>query len=234
MIVRSIGCLWLFPYWASPRMAKNILLPVLVTAAATVAIGQSVSARLEIEAITGKEFGRVLSVRTVITNETSNHIFLTNFLSALDIERLNDKNQFENYFDYWFATLLHDSTRSVIEDRYGVGAEGHDATYDIYFLRELDLANQGAADADVLRVWCDRQIDQIETIKAHGVMQFQTNLNSLPPGKYRLRFFYVSKTGGVPILPTEEFRSFIIPDSLLSFVRWTDSIDSGYIYLTIR
>lgn len=222
-------------YLQGPRTIVSVALwAILATAITTLANAQSVSSQLEIEAINTKEFGRVLLVRTTIKNETDRNIFLTNFLFSLKIERMNEQKQFENFFDTWFITLRFDSTRAAIEDITGLNAPDHNAAHDQAFLDELNLYNQYRSDSKTLAKWCDVQVARIETIRANTVFQFYTNVNSLPTGRYRFRYVYKSVNGGVPILPSETFNIFEIPNTLLDFVRWTDSIDAGYLYLTIR
>lgn len=210
---------------------------LLLTGTANFSSGQSVSAHLQMEVATTSEFGRVLSIRTMLSNKTNQNIFLTNFLGALEIERLNDMNQFENYFDTWFVTLRYDSSRSAIENNIGIAAVSHNNAYDGPFSNELYHFNhdtKNMSDSALLRKWCIVQAERIETIQARGKFEFQTNINSLPPGTYRLRYTYKSENNGVSVLPDEAFKGFKIPQVLFGFSRWTKRIESEYLHLTIN
>jgi hypothetical protein len=212
--------------------AACITLLLLITSIAT--SGQSLTTRLEFEVINSKEFGRVLSVRTIIKNETANNIFLANFVFALGVERLNEYNQYENYFENWFIQQKFDSTRKVLNNQGLIVNEDHNGSYDKTFFKELYVLNQNAKDTTHLHKWSGIQVERIETIKACSDLEFQSNINSLPSGKYRFRYSYTSAERGVAITPIEKFREFKIPNRLLDFVRWTGKIDSGYLYLTIK
>ena len=210
----------------------RVLLLIIMTVAT--AGGQSLSARLELEAVSTEEFGRVLSIKTIVKNEKDHDVFLNNFLMSLQIERLNEKNQFEDYFDYWFVRMMHDSNRRAIQDITGVWSIGHDGRFDKPFIRELNAFNSKTTDSTALYHWVKHQVDRIETIKSNESLQFETSLNGLPMGRYRFRYFYSNLVDAITIVPVEKYKMFRFRDRLLAFTRWRGEIDSGYMYLTIR
>jgi hypothetical protein len=195
---------------------------------------QSLTASVVFEVTQTNDFARVLSARTIIRNEMRHDVLLTHFLMALDIEKLNARNQYENYFENWFAGLFYDSARKAIEETTGVVAGTHHAEFDVSFAKELNRINYRAKDSTALRYWVNHEVDLMETIRSHDALEFQTNLNSLPTGTYRIRFHYSSLKDSVNIHPVEKFKSFRIPERLLEFVRWRGEVDSGYVHFTIR
>jgi len=197
--------------------------------------GQTVLANLELEVTTTKKYGKVLIMKTTIRNQVGRKIFLDNFLKAMEIEKLNSKNdQYENYFDQWFANTFNDSQRPQICAQLGIKSPSHDGALDSLFARELSNFNTNILDSVRLKQWVNYISDRIEVLEENGKIEFHTYLNSLPIGTYRLRFRYSNLVGSSTPYPMEKFKNVQIPNSLLNYLRWLGEIDSNYMYLSIK
>jgi hypothetical protein len=196
---------------------------------------QTVSSTLELEVTSTKKFGRVLMVKTIISNPEGKKIFLDNFLESIMVEKLDsEKGQFENYLDQWFANTMHDSQRPQICKQIGVTFLSQDGTHENIFAKELLSSNANVLDSIALKQWVDHVVDRIKVLEENGRIEFYTYLHSLPVGAYRLRFRYSNLVGSATLYPVEKFKDAQIPNRLLDYSKWHGEIDSGYIYLTIK
>jgi hypothetical protein len=214
--MRRVECLFFFLSFGLPSM------------------GQALISTIDMEVTSTKDFGKVLSIKVVVINNSREDLYIDRFPYPLQIERMDSATRkFENYYTEWFSNMIHDSTADEISKKIGVVIVQPDEITDALYAKALLERNSSVKDSVALKAWTEYQVGQLKTIKSKGNIEYRYNVNSLRFGYYRfaLRYSNVGKNAKGPLPGSKTFQ---LPQTLNSYKRWKGSITSDAIYLTVR